>query len=227
MRSATRISSVGSLPRIGASFASHAAPSIGRSTDSLSSPEYTITLASSTEPNPSTPGAISASPSRMAFTKFVINVACAASAPGMPGASAGESGIDERCDSKEAAEVTLAALRRKDARGALLCALSTLEVLAQPIDATKVRLGCLEAESRLDAHDRVLDVDRVIERAQSGRMAKVDDVRGVSCADFREIKRVDDLAVGKMDKEVKALQKLARVRAAEGDYEGSRSAVSE
>ena len=58
-------------------------------------------------------------------------------------------------------------------------------------------------------------------------LSRVDDVRGVSCADFREIKRVDDLAVGQMAKEVKALQKLARVRAAEGDYEGSRSAVSE
>ena len=57
-------------------FLSHAAPFIGSSTVSPSSDEYTITFASSTELMPSSPGAISGSPSRIAFTKFCTIAAC-------------------------------------------------------------------------------------------------------------------------------------------------------
>jgi hypothetical protein len=72
-----------------------------------------------------------------------------------------------------------------------------------------------------------LSVDRALERARSGTMLRAEDVSGISCDDFKELKNIDELAVTKTSEEVRSLRKLALSLEKGGDIQGSLAARAE
>ncbi len=137
---------------------SHAEPSIGNSKVWPSSDENTIAFTSSTAWMPSGPGAITGSPSRIAFTKFWITMTCGTSAFANGISSIFASGFTNHCVAVRLNSSIFTELRAK-----VSLLFSTTRVPRVPTISSRLVPGASPVEVMNNPVDRTVESFRELE----------------------------------------------------------------
>ena len=102
--------------------------------------------------------------------------------------------------------------RRTAIFGAAACSTLAWPSMAPAEDIVTDTASVLER-----ARQNRLTVERVVQRARTGKLLKPGSAEGISCSDYYAVRAIDDKALSTLNKEIKAYKKVEKELIASGD----------